>query len=88
MDRPTRRVHYGVGISFVDELADELGCLRLGGGSCARLRFDAFVVQARWTEVGGALPTDRPQRRQSKPRHRPATHQPDEDLLLEFERAP
>ena len=47
-----RRVasHYGVGISFVYQHAEELGCIRLGGGTCARLRFDPSVVQARWAQ--------------------------------------
>jgi hypothetical protein len=85
-----RRVaaHYGVSLSFVYQHADELGCVRLGGGSCARLRFDPVAVQARWAGIGGALPPERPQRRRSRPRRRPATHQQDEDLLLEFEREP
>ena len=85
-----RRVasHYGVGISFVYQHAEELGCIRLGGGSCARLRFDPSVVQARWTQVGGALPDARPRRRRSRERRRPATQRRDEDLLLEFDREP
>jgi hypothetical protein len=85
-----RRVaaHYGVGTSFVYQHADELGCIRLGGGSCARLRFDPETVQARWAQVGGGLPADRPRRRRSKPRRRPATYAHDEDLLLEFDREP
>src|ERR1700757_3389062 len=72
-----RRVaaHYGVSLSFVYQHADELGCVRLGGGSCARLRFDPVAVQARWAQIGGALPAERPQRRRSPPRRRPATHQ-------------
>jgi len=85
-----RRVaaHYGVSVSFVYQHADELGCVRLGGGSCARLRFDPVAVQSRWAQIGGALPADRPQRRRSRPRRAPATDQQDEDLLLEFERGP
>src|SRR5580704_9665955 len=83
-----RRVaaHYGVSVSFVYQHADELGCVRLGGGSCARLRFDPIAVQARWAQIGDVLPTQRPERRRSQPRRRPAAHQHDEDLLLEFER--
>jgi hypothetical protein len=83
-----RRVaaHYGVSLSFVYQHADELGCVRLGGGSCARLRFDPAAVQARWAEIGGALPAEQLQRRRSRPRQAPAMHQHDEDLLLEFER--
>jgi hypothetical protein len=85
-----RRVaaHYGVSLSFVYQHADELGCVRLGGGSCARLRFDPVAVRARWAQIGGALPAERPQRRRSRPRRPPTTHQHDEDILLEFEREP
>jgi hypothetical protein len=85
-----RRVaaHYGVSVSFVYQHADELGCVRLGGGSCARLRFDPVAVQARWAQIGGALPAEQPQRRRSRPHRRSTTHQHDEDLLLEFEREP
>ena len=85
-----RRVaaHYGVSVSFVYQHADELGCVRLGGGSCARLRFDPVALQARWAQIGGALPPERPQRRRSRPRREPARHQHDEDLLLVFEREP
>ena len=85
-----RRVatHYGVSVSFVYQHADELGCVRLGGGSCARLRFDPVALQARWAQIGGALPAERPRRRRSRPRRAPSTHQHDEALLLEFEREP
>jgi hypothetical protein len=85
-----RRVasQYGVGVSFVYQHADELGCIHLGGGRCARLRFDPETVKARWAQVGGALPTERPQRRRSKTRRRRATSAHDEDLLLEFDREP
>ena len=85
-----RRVaaHYGVSLSFVYQHADELGCVRLGGGSCARLRFDPVALQARWAEIGGALPAERPPRRRSRPRREPARPPHDEDLLLEFEREP
>ena len=85
-----RRVaaHYGVSLSFVYQHADELGCVRLGGGSCARLRFDPVAVQARWAQLGGALPAERPQRRRSRPRRATVRHQHNEDLLLEFEPEP
>jgi hypothetical protein len=79
--------HYGVSVSFVYQHADELGCVRLGGGSCARLRFDPVAVQARWPQIGGALPAER-QRPRSRRRRVSASHQHDEDLLLEFEREP
>src|SRR3984885_7177421 len=77
-----RRVaaHYGVSLSFVYQHADELGCVRLGGGRCARLRFDPVEVQARWAQIGGALPAERPQRRRSRPHRRTDTHEDDEDL--------
>ena len=84
-----RRVaaHYGVGVSFVYQHADELGCVRLGGGRCPRLRF--VTVQARWAQVGGALPAEGRQRRRSKSRRRPAAQQHDgDDLLLGFDREP
>ncbi|MGA8720776.1 MAG: hypothetical protein WB557_22425, partial [Solirubrobacteraceae bacterium] len=71
-----------------DRDADELGCVRLGGGTCARLRFDPVALQARWAQIGGALPDQRHERRRSRPRREPAGHQHDEDLLLEFEREP
>ena len=45
----------------------ELGCVRLGGGSCARLRFNPVAMQARWSQIGGALPAERPHRRRSRP---------------------
>ena len=54
-----RRVasHYGVGISFVYQHAEELGCIRLGGGSCARLRFDPVrspsAMGANWRRAAG-----------------------------------
>jgi hypothetical protein len=85
-----RRVaaHYGVSVSFVYQHADELGCIRLGGGRCPRLRFDPVTVQARWAQVGGALPRERSQRRRSQPSRRAATRQHDEGLLIEFERDP
>ena len=68
--------------------ARELWSVRLGGGTCARLRFDPVALQARWAQIGGALPAERPQRRRSRPRRAPSPHQHDEDLLLEFEREP
>jgi hypothetical protein len=85
-----RRVasHYDVSVSFVYQHADELGCVRLGGGSCARLRFDPAAVKARWAQIGGALPPERPKRPRSRPRRPPANREHDEDLLLEFEREP
>ena len=79
-----RRVaaHYGVSVSFVYQHADELGCVRLGGGSCARLRFDPVAVQARWAQIGGALPAERPHRRRSRPHRAPATLQHEEVAFM------
>jgi hypothetical protein len=80
--------HYGVTVNFVYQHANELGCIRLGGGNCARLRFDPDVVQARWAQVGGALPSERPRRRRSQPRRRRTIRHSDAEFLLEFEREP
>jgi len=47
--------HYGVNAHFVYGHADELGCIRLGAGPCARLRFDPQAVRERWS-MGGRFP--------------------------------
>lgn len=60
--------HYGVRVDFVYRHADELGCVRMGGGPCPRLRFDPAAVQQRWPSVGGALPAETPKRRRRTPR--------------------
>jgi hypothetical protein len=85
-----RRVaaHYRVGVSFVYQHANELGCIRLGGGKCPRLRFDPVVVQARWSQVGEALPSDGRQRRRSKSRRAASSEHHAGDVLLEFDREP
>lgn len=85
-----RRVaaHYRVGVSFVYQHANELGCIRLGGGKCPRLRFDPAVVQARWSRVGGALPSEGRQRRRSKPPRAASSEHFAGDVLLEFDREP
>ena len=80
--------HYHVGVSFVYQHANELGCIRLGGGKCPRLRFDPVVVQARWPRVGGALPYQGRQRRRSKSRRAASSVQYGGDVLLEFDREP
>jgi hypothetical protein len=69
-----RRVaaHYGVAQSFVYQHADELGCVRLGGGKCPRLRFDPQVVRERWPSIGESLPAVSAQRTRSDPRTRRA----------------
>jgi hypothetical protein len=85
-----RRVaaHYRVGVSFVYQHANELGCIRLGGGQCPRLRFDPRIVQARWSQVGGALPAERRPRRRPKSRRPALSQHRDGDILLEFDREP
>ena len=57
--------HYDVAIRFVYQHADELGCLRLGGGVRPRLRFDPITVTERWPQVGGSLPETAPARRRA-----------------------
>jgi len=88
----TRRVaaHYDVTTSFVYQHADELGCIRLGGGRCARLRFDPEVVCARWPTLGD-LPESRPSRRpRSASGRRTVSGQGGEHTLelLDFDRDP
>lgn len=80
--------HYRVGVSFVYQHANELGCVRLGGGKCPRLRFDPTVVQARWSRVGGALPSEGRQRRRSQSRRAASADRHAGDVLLEFDREP
>jgi hypothetical protein len=58
--------HYDVGVGFVYQHADELGCIRLGGGRRPRLRFDPRVVRERWALVGDALPATAPTTRRAR----------------------
>jgi hypothetical protein len=88
----TRQVaaRYGVGISFVYQHADELGCVRLGGGAKPRLRFDPEIVRERWHDVGAASPNIAPTRRRStkqttRARRRPGPADVD---LLDYDREP
>jgi hypothetical protein len=75
--------HYNVTQTFIYQHADELGCVRLGGGSRARLRFDPHIVRERWPHLGDPLPPVAPQR--LAPRHpRRRSTVP----LLEFDRDP
>jgi hypothetical protein len=83
-----RRVaaHYGVTRSFVYQHADELGCIRLGGGRCARLRFDPRVVCERWPMVGEPSSAASPRARSAAERSPRRTERNFE--LLDFDRDP
>jgi hypothetical protein len=58
--------HYDVGVRFVYRHADELGCVRLGGGGRPRLRFHPRVIRERRPAVGDALPKPAPTRRRMR----------------------
>ena len=60
--------HYGVTVNFVYDHADELGCIRLGGGRRPRLRFDPRIVRERWILSGDTLPGPAPTRRRPRSR--------------------
>lgn len=81
--------HYDVAVRFVYQHADELGCVRLGGGVRPRLRFDPNTVKERWPQVGGSLPETAPTRRRSATtrasRDRPGRPHFE---LLDFDREP
>jgi hypothetical protein len=88
---PTRRVaeHYGVAVGFIYQHADELGCIRLGGSSRPRLRFDPDVVRTRWPLVSGRLPELAPTRRRPTSPRRSRRRPADASIeLLEFDREP
>lgn len=86
-----RRVaeHYGVKANFVYGHANELGCIRLGTGPCARLRFDPQVVRERWSTVG-QLPDPRRRVRNSPSSERRTRADSDNRgyELLDFDREP
>lgn len=79
--------HYGVRVDFVYRHADELGCVRMGGGPCPRLRFDPDAVHERWPSVGGAPPAESPKRRRRSAR-RTKPSATDTHDLLDFDREP
>jgi hypothetical protein len=81
--------HYDVAVRFIYQHADELGCVRLGGGPRPRLRFDPNTVKERWPEVGGSLPATTPARRRSAPTRasRDRSERPRFELL-DFDREP
>ena len=51
--------HYDVGVRFVYQHADELGCIRLGGGRCAAASLRPAHRPRALAAVGGALPAER-----------------------------
>ena len=85
-----RRVaaHYGVSVSFVYQHADELGCVRLGGGSCAACASTRSHCKRAGPRSAARFPPNGPGGADHDLVERPTTHQHDEDLLLEFEREP
>lgn len=76
--------HYRVDVRFVYQHADELGCVRLGGGPRPRLRFDPRAVRQRWPAVGQALPVASTQRTRPRSGARRAKQRGYE--LLDFDR--
>ena len=76
--------HYRVDVRFVYQHADELGCVRLGGGPRPRLRFDPGAVRQRWPAVGGVLPVASTRRPRPNSGTRRAKQRGYE--LLEFDR--
>jgi hypothetical protein len=81
--------HYDVAVRFIYQHADELGCVRLGGGVRPRLRFDPNTVKERWPQVGDSLPATPPARR-SPAKRRQTRDRPGRPHfeLLEFDREP
>jgi hypothetical protein len=78
---------YRVTATFVYGHANELGCIRLGAGPCARLRFDPRVVRERWSTVG-ELPEPRPKtRNRAGPQRRSGSSNRGYELL-EYDREP
>ena len=87
----TRRVaeHYGVAVGFIYQHAEELGCIRLGGSTRPRLRFDPDVVRTRWPLVSARLPELAPTRRRRTSPGRSRRRASDASSeLLEFDREP
>ncbi len=80
--------HYDVTVRFVYQHAEELGCMRLGGGR-PRLRFDPEIVRERCARLGLTSPEPASARRRSTPRqnHRPRPGRARYELL-DFDREP
>ena len=74
---------------FIYQHAEELGCIRLGGSSRPRLRFDPDVVCVRWPLVSRRLPQLVPPHRRPTSPPRSRRRPPDASSeLLEFDREP
>ena len=81
--------YYGVTVNFVYDHADELGCIRLGGGRRPRLRFDPRIVRERWTLSGDALPEPAPTRRRARSKTSEAPRDGRRSYeLIEYEEGP
>ena len=78
--------HYSVGVRFIYSHADELGCVRLGGGRRPRLRFDPAVVARRWSSVGDQLPQESRTRRARRGTTRQTKSAGADYQLIEFDR--
>jgi hypothetical protein len=76
--------HYRVDVRFVYQHADELGCVRLGGGQRPRLRFDPRVVRQRWPRPDDSPAPQSAQRRRST--RRAQRTEPRGYELLDFDR--
>jgi len=80
--------HYGVAVRFIYQHADELGCIRLGGGARPRLRFDPDVVRDNWADVS-ALVMKAAARRRVNPGSEPRLRRRRAGFeLLDFDREP
>jgi hypothetical protein len=82
-----RRVadQYDVRVRFIYQHADELGCIRLGGGARPRLRFDPHTVQQRWPQVRSRAPEVAPTHRKAGRRSKPEGRLNRSFELLEFD---
>jgi hypothetical protein len=78
--------HYDVAVGFIYQHADELGCIRLGGGERPRLRFDPDVVRERWSGLGGSSQKPGPTRSRSGPRPETRRRSRPPFELLDFDR--
>jgi hypothetical protein len=79
----------GVSREWVYQHAGELGCIRLGGGRCPRLRFDPQVIHERLPNMG-ELPSPSPttRKRSSSVRRTAPRGSNNGAPLLDFDREP